>query len=243
MFFYILLGCALFAALSYAVTQSIRFIGGTGGAIGEAEKTSLITSDIKQYLEGLKIQVAQLTTGNSISEGTLDFRNDIYKLQDGTDNTGNTNSNCTASSCRIFTPYNTSGITPMVFNDAANKTDQTSSTLPKNGHGQVRQIILNGVGSTAPELVFIIHGVSADFCNSYNKQENITTNYNSSTTLTSIGENSTSSVPAAFSGSFNTSNSFGTGATIFSGKKTFCAPAYTDSATSRLAIWQTLKIR
>ncbi len=241
--FYILLGCALFAALTYAVNQTIRVNNGVGGGIGDAEKLSLTATEIKQYMESLKMQVAQMTTGNGISESSLDFRNDVYKLENGNNNTGNVNSNCTDSSCQIFTPYNPNGLRAMIFDNAADTTPQSSATLPKNGHGQVKQISINGVGSSAPDLVFIIHGIKADLCNYYNHQDGITTTYDSSTTLTSIGESGTTSVPAPFTGAFNTSNDFGNGATAFTGKKTFCAPTYVDSANSRLAIWQILKIR
>ncbi len=242
-FFYILLGCALFAALTYAVTQSLRINSGSGGNVSDLEKASLSVSDITQYMESLKMKVAELTVANGIPESSLDFKNNVYTLQNAANNSDNTNATCSDSSCRIFMPYNTSGLLPRIFSDVASTTDQSSATAPKNGHGQITQISIDGVGSSAPDLVFVIYGVTATFCNSYNNRLSIITTYSDTTTLTSIGESSPGSVPASFAGSFNTTNTFATGATIFAGKKTFCAPALPDGNSPRLGIWQVLKIR
>ena len=189
------------------------------------------------------MRVYIMTEQEGVSEGLLDFRNDVYKLADDTDNTGNNNSSCSVADCRIFAPYSPQGLKPLVFLNVANVPEQSSLTLSKNGHGQVRQIIIDGVGSPDPELVFLIHGVKPDSCNLFNTQVGITTTYTNATTLTSIGESSATSLPVVFAGSFNTTNNFGASATIFSGKKSFCAPALADGSTSRLAIWQVLKSR
>ena len=130
----------------------------------------------------------------------------------------------------------------MTFDAITNSTTQTGTTYPKNGHGRVGEIAIDGVGTTAPELVFVIYGVSARVCNACNKKQGVTTNYDSTTTSTSIGESSGNSSPENFVG-FTSTHSFGTGATDFAGKKSFCAPATDDSAPSRLGIWHVLKAR
>lgn len=243
-FFYILIGIALFAALSFAVTQSVRMSAGTDGTtISSSEKATLNISDIGQYMETLKMRVFQLTNSDGIPEGQLDFRNDVYKLADDSNNGGNTNASCTTSSCRIFSPYNPTGVIPVVYLNGVNATAQGNASLPQNGHGQVKQIIISGVGSPEPELVFLIHGVTPELCNSYNAKQGLTSSYSDATTLTSMGEADTTSVPVAFTGSYSTTNEFGEEATEFAGKKSFCAPAFTDAQNNKLAIWQVLKIR
>ncbi len=243
-FFYILLGIALFATLSYAITQSIRLSGDSGGGVfGDAEKNTATILDIQQFLEAVYMRVYQITNANGISENMIDFKNDVYLLADDSSIADNINAGCAVNECHVFSPYGTDGIIPFIFQSAADLTDQTTATLPKNGHGQVRQIILSGMGTVAPELIFVIHGIKPAICNVYNAKQGITTNYTSATTLTSIGETDPSSVPEAFTGSYNTTNDFGTGATAFVGKKSFCAPAYVDLEENRLAIWHVLKVR
>lgn len=243
-FFYILIGVALFAALSYAVSQSIRLSNDSSGlAIGDSEKNTATIIDIQQFLEAVTLKVYEITNINGVSESLLDFKNDVYKRANNSTNPDNTNSNCTESKCRVFTPYADNGLTPIIFQSAADTTAQNTITDPKNGHSRVSVIDLNGVGSPAPDLVFIIHGIKPQICNLYNQRQGITTTYNLTTTLTSIGETSPSSAPDIFNGSFTTSKSFGYGATEFTGKKSFCAPSYADSSNSRLAIWHVVKAR
>lgn len=239
---YILLGVALFAALSYAVTQSIR-LNESATNTSTKEKTSLAYSEIASFLETINQQTVILNTINSIKDTELDYRNNIYKLSNNTANSNNINTNCTVSDCRLFSPYGINGIQPIIFINGIDTATQSNAALPQNGHGQVWQIIMNGVGTTNPDLVFLIHGVTADLCNLYNARNGITTTYTSSTTLTSIGETAASSKPAVFSGTFNTTNQFGEEATSFKGKKSFCAPAYADAETSRLAIWHVIRVR
>lgn len=243
-FIYLLIGIALFAALSYAISQSIRLSSDSGGGvIGDAEKATATVLDIQQFLESLKMRVYQINSLNSVSEGQIDFQNDVYLRENNTVNPDNTNAGCSTNECHVFSPYGSEGLIPFIFQSASHTTPQSNAILPKNGHGQVGQIIIDGVGTPSPELVFVIHGIKPTICNLYNQRQGVTTNYDLTTTLTSIGETSPSSAPAVFTGAFNTTNSFGTGATIFAGKKSFCAPAYADTEDSRLAIWHVLKIR
>ena len=242
-FFFILIGVAMFAALSYAVTQSLR--GGTtadGASLGTAERNTTHVTDLMQYLEALKMRVFEMTNVNGIAEGRLDFRNDVYLLAGGAEFTGNNNSSCAGTeNCSVFTPYGTNGLIPMTFPLAAVQTAQTSASALANGHGRVGEVDISGVGTTAPDLVFLIQGIRPEICNLYNNKQGITTAYTDLTTMSSISE-SANAIPDVFAG-FVTPNSFGYGATIFAGRKSFCAPALNDIAPNRLAIWHVLRAR
>lgn len=243
-FFYILLGCMLFAVLAYAITQSVRLSDTPEErSFGTSEKLDLYVSDIQQFLESLKMRVFDMETTASIVETELDFKNDVYLLSNGTEITDNVNAACVRNDCHVFAPYNPQGITPLIFLNAADSPDQSNVTLPKNGHGRIRQIAIKGVGSAAPDLVFVIHGIAPHICNRYNEKVGITTTYTSGTTLSALGESSTTSQPDSFTGTYNSTHDFGNSATQFSGKKTFCAPAYGDAENHRLAIWYVLKAR
>lgn len=242
--FLILLGIALFAALSFAVTQMMRTSDqSVSSAIGNSEKKDLNVSDVQQFLEAIRLSVQQMTSTQNVPESNIDFKNDVYKIASGAANVANINGNCINDSCHVFMPYNPNGLRPMIFSGLATTPEQSNVALPKNGHGQIYQIAIDGVGSTEPELVFVIHGVQPDFCNYFNQKQGVTTTYSGSTTLTLIGENSTNSQPEAFGGSFNSTHDFGTGATAFAGKKTFCAPSLGDGESNRLSIWHVIKVR
>lgn len=240
-FVFILIGVVLFAALSYAVTQSIRVsTDSTGPSLGAAERNTTTVTDLMQFLDSLKMRIFEMSSAG-ISESKFDFRNNVYLLATGATITANNNASCGgATDCSVFSPYAPNGITPILFTNAADTSEQTTNTIPKNGHGRVGEINIKGVGTVAPDLVFIIQGIKPDICNLYNAKQGLTTNYTAATDLTSIGESATS-VPAAFSG-YTTSNSFAYGATTFTGKKSFCAPAI-DGADHKLAIWHVLKVR
>lgn len=247
--FIILLGIVLFAALAAAVTQSIRLNESEGGGTsGGAEKLALNYSETQQYLEAVKVRTNTLLISDNISEANLDFINDTYQFGGGADNCWNANSNCADSSCRVFSPYAGDGILPVVLSIIADTPEQTDTTRSKNGHGQVRQLSMDGVGSSAPDLLFEIKGVTPAFCNYYNAKQGITTNYTSSTVMSDIGEDPNDSMVDNFGGcssgaSFNSTHVFGDNATDFSGKKSFCAPMDTDSYEHRLSIIHVLKAR
>lgn len=243
-FFYILLGCVLFAALAYAITQSVRLSNTPEErSFGTSEKLDLYVSDIQQFLESLKMRVFDMESTSGITETELDFKNDVYLLSNGSEITDNINAACVRNDCHVFAPYNPQGVTPLIFLNAADTLDQSNVALPKNGHGRIRQIAIKGIGSAAPDLIFVIHGIAPAICNRYNEKIGITTAYTTGTTLSSLGESSTNSQPEAFTGSYSSTHDFANSATMFSGKKTFCAPAYGDAEHHRLAIWYVLKAR
>lgn len=243
-FVFLLIGVALFAALSYAISQSLRMgTDQTGSATGPSEQSTVSVSDMMQFLDALKTRVFEMTNMNHVPESKLDFKNDVYLLSNGNEISTNNNAACgAAATCSVFAPYGTNGLLPMLFPTASDHTLQSSPSLPQNGHGTVAEIELKGVGTTAPDLIFLIHGIKPNICNLYNSKQGIGTDYDHSTTLTSIGESPSNSVPVAFNG-FTTTNTFGYAASEFEGKKSFCAPAYDDAMDHRLAIWHVLKVR
>lgn len=242
-FFFILIGIALFAALSYAITQSVRIgTDASGGVSGTTERNTATVTDLMQFLEALKMRIFEMGS-NGVPDTQFDFKNDVYKMPSGSEVTANNNATCiNTENCSVFVPYAPSGINPMIFLEAADKEAQTGNSLPKNGHGRVGEIDIKAVGSTAPDLVFIIQGIKPAICNLYNAKLGITTDYKDTTTLGSIGENDGTSMPDDFS-NYTTAHTFGYGASIFEGKKSFCAPAASGGQAHRLAIWQVLKAR
>ena len=245
--FILLIGIMLFAAVSYAVSQSFR-VSGSASSNTSKELMDTQSTDISQYCESLKIKVHTLTEMNRVPDINLSFKNDVNLLANSTVNCRNENSNCASEPCHVFTPYNPAGMRPAVFEASESATAQTDVTRPLNGHGVIAQLAIQDVGSTAQDMVYIISGVSADFCNHYNSRQGLTTAYTDATTLATIGENEADSVPSNLGGcatgaAFDQTNIFGDQATMFAGKRTFCAPKDLASKTGRLGVYCVVKAR
>lgn len=242
---FILIGIALFAAVSYAVTQGMRVTSDSKGmALGAQEKTNIAVTDIMQYLETLKMRVFMMMNQDGVLDTQIDFKNDVYKSVNGNQLTSNINPSCLTDKCHVFSPYNSNGIIPMTFPSATVSVPQAVATLPINGHGGVYQVVVYGVGTSAPDLIFVIHGIRPEICNAYNAKQGITTSFtNTDNTLTFLSENDSTAIPVAFAGAYTTTNIFGANATGFAGKKSFCAPAMNNTNPNSLAIWHVLIAR
>ena len=233
--FLILLAVVLFAALSYAVTQSLR----GGGKDAGAENAQTVAAAFVQFGMdvGTFITRAQLTDNVKDTEFTFQVNSNSASTQnflftDGTADGWFNNSNCTRAACRVFKPYNPDGIAAQTFEKYADPLYLTNSNqnMVKGGHPSFRQVILQNVGTDAPDLVLIIYGVSANVCNAINRQVGLSTSYTNTTSITDIGEPTNTSSPGnlsvAYSGPtvFDTTRRFGDEATQFAGMRTFCAP-------------------
>lgn len=90
--FLILLAVALFAALSYAVTQSSR----SGGNDISAEKADLLAAEIIQYVTLMEQTIMRLRLVNGCKETELSFQTDVWSGYDRTVDQRN--------ECEVFHP-------------------------------------------------------------------------------------------------------------------------------------------
>jgi hypothetical protein len=90
--FFILIAVILFAALSFAVTQSGR---NTNGAILGSEKSSALASEMLDYSNALKTAVQQLKI-KGVREKEISFATALLS--------GYTNSDCSTADCQVFSP-------------------------------------------------------------------------------------------------------------------------------------------
>lgn len=98
--FLILLAVVLFAALSYAVTQSMR----GGGKDASTEKYEGQISDMLNYLAQIDGALTRMRLAGGLKPEQISFAADM-KLTDGTPVTGsNGNTACQTAPCLIFTP-------------------------------------------------------------------------------------------------------------------------------------------
>lgn len=158
--FIVLIAVALFAALSYAVTQSSR-----GGGEGTAKETSTINAAVlSQYTASLRASLQRMTTDN----------HDLLSLEF---NAPDDFSNLTSSSVGVFHPSGGGviyemGPSALIDNLGGNPTGQWIMTL----NFEVKGIGTDATGSlNGNDLTAFMVGVKKEVCEQLNKRLGINT--------------------------------------------------------------------
>lgn len=154
--FLILLAVVLFAALSYAVTQSLR----GGGNDASNEKNSVQTSDLLNYFAQLDTAVQRMMLSDNVKDYELNF---FYQTASNFVMGGQDNSNCTASRCRVFDPAGgaVSGRKLNTF---------TRGTFPGGTPTVIYYVKVPGVGSDADDIVLALHQPNSRICKDINNR-------------------------------------------------------------------------
>lgn len=163
--FLILLAVVLFAALSYAVTSSMR---GGGKDMGE-EKLRTGAAAISQYVTLLRNEVQRLMLVNDCKVENLDWRHNYYKRVNGNvTNEAQTNTPVPPvpkAGCAIFTAQG-GAISPQSFEkyaDPAYKPDaQPAFWLP--GHAGFRWVNRKNELTEANDVSIMIVGLDQNLC-------------------------------------------------------------------------------
>lgn len=152
--FLILIAVALFAALSYAVTQSSR---GGGDAQNESVKTQ--ASQIVQYSASVKTAIQRMMLMGGYTYRQVDSQGP-----------GSNNSNCPDDGCRVFSPdhYGVSYVPP-----------KEEWLVPENsnarwGEYRISHFPVDGLGTNQPELVWLLHYVKEPICMEINESLGLT---------------------------------------------------------------------
>ena len=152
--FLILIAVVLFAALSYAVTQSSR-----GGGNADSETLALEAVQIIQYADSVKLAVQRilLTGGYDISQ--VDF-----------EDPGSNNTNCTVDKCRVFSSADFG---------VSYRAPKVEWLEPDNGDawwGEYRagHFPVDGVGTAGIELIWFLPNIREDLCMKINENLGLT---------------------------------------------------------------------
>lgn len=159
--FLILVAIALFIALSYAVTGSMR----TGGSNEKTEATNAAAAALIQYASSLSQSVLRLRMSGNCSETTLDFSNSIFKKSDGTPyNTANSNAPSNKS-CHLFDAAG-AGAIPVPMPVGIRETPLDSAVQGSFRVAQVKNLGTDGVSGTqsANDIIYFIGGISRKGC-------------------------------------------------------------------------------
>ena len=150
--FLILLAVMLFAALSYAVTSSVR----GGGKNASEENISLFIDQV--------IQAANLLENNMIRAMLVDGVPEYGFDLSGTNSNSTTNETCTSNNCKMLAGNGGSVHIPKI---PANLRLATSSTYKKFYFWMIR---MENVGTSADDLVMVGRYVTEEVCQAFNKK-------------------------------------------------------------------------
>lgn len=153
--FLILLAVVLFAALSYAVTQSMR----GGGNDASKESAEAKAAELMNYFTAMDTAVQRMMMVGNVRDYELNF----YYNQDNNFIIGsNDNTNCTASRCRVFDPNG--GNVPGM------KMDPRFTRHQLNNPERIFFIKVPGVGTNAMDIVYLFHNADINLCRAINKK-------------------------------------------------------------------------
>jgi hypothetical protein len=147
---FILIAVALFAALSFAISQQ-----SDSGKSLLTEKTNLLASDVMDMGNRMTESVAKLRL-HGVQIEQVSFQNDIV--------TGYTNAACNTDKCKIF-DY-----------DGGERDWEKPTTDISNGvnWGYTGDLSINQVGTASADLIAILPNISLVLCNRLNKMVGIT---------------------------------------------------------------------
>ncbi len=179
--FLILLAVVLFAALSYAVTSSLR----GGGTDASGEKLTAEIAAMIQFMDQVDAAVLRMNMTKNIRIETISFRHDSAyygtnaPIVDYMDNP-----NCTNDSCRVFRPDG-GGAMPQIFSKLGAATPDGftpgSSGLP--GHFRIQALQWPYAKTDANDVVLVQYGMKPAVCAEVNRQMGITAQPNFSGTV------------------------------------------------------------
>lgn len=157
--FLILIAVALFAALSYAITNSTR----TNGNGISKEKATAYASQILQFGASMRQTISRMKLSNGCTDSTLDFYTPVYHKYTTTTPSNTVNTNASAK-CHLF-DANGGNMVPVIppVEALTTPTIAVGSGTSGMGAGAVRALQVKSVGTdgaagdeSANDLVFLV---------------------------------------------------------------------------------------
>ena len=153
--FLILIAVALFAALSYAVTNS-----GRGGGGIDREQNEIEAGVLMQQAQNVETAVTRMRITGGVAPKFLDFSGDISQTA--------ANTNCTTDNCRVFLRDGGGAEEPAVSAKAIGPGVTANLTAGGQGEFSVHLVSVMGVGTTAGDIVLAMKGLSKEICDIIN---------------------------------------------------------------------------
>lgn len=219
--FLILIAVVMFAALSYAVTSSLR----GGGKNVTNENLDTLVATVDQYTSFMTNELQRFLLVNRYTLAQIDLLdpNNINNFRFGD------NSACTSSSCNFF-----NAATPMLLPLRTQDPAFTPTFIASDG-SSAGEWLLKGVdqiGTSAPELMLRFRAVRTDVCEAINIKHNIRTASESFVRI-SAGSSGTNFQPFSnYVPNYTNAPSPTSFGGKFTGKSIFCSEEYYHSAST-----------
>ena len=210
--FIILLAVALFAALSFAITQNRD----SNTSLMTDQQAEMAAQEITAYGNAIANTVQKLKL-RGCTETQYNFGNSVWTYGDGAILISNThNPSAPATGCSVFVTSDVN-LTPVVFPLSYTTGASTSPTSTASGHGRIMKLAIPGVGVTAnDEIVYSTMRLNQNVCKKINEILGVTTASDSMPTFTWTA----SSYNGTLGSTPMTDTSTGS---ILTGKTAFCA--------------------
>ncbi len=207
--FLILIAVALFAALSYAVTQSSR----SGGDGVSRDKARLTASEVIQIATNVEQAVNRMQIINRCTDSQFNFSTPIYTASATTNPVHGVNHNASAppdKRCHVFDVAG-GGVSPHVVEGAVIEGQVTGGWRTGSGGAIVARVI--DIGSPEPDIVWAFPHISRDVCHEIHAKLSLPTPLQEDTVGTWV----------PYTGSYATFGILGNDWAVLSGKRSFCA--------------------
>lgn len=174
-FFLVLIAVALFAAVSFAVTQSSR----SGNKDISSDQEELALNSFLSFASEIKVAVDRLVLSGRCSETALDFSN-IYTVKTLSNSTMDSdlgavidisNSNAPADySCHIFYPQG-GGVSPRLIDKEILSSRSFNNTNYMHHRSYWPKVqAIDGVGTSEPDLLMVMGRMSKAACFKMNEK-------------------------------------------------------------------------
>ena len=157
--FLILLAVVLFAALSYAVTSSMR----GGGKSASTENAELAAAEILQWFAAVDNAVMRMHLVGGIAYEDISFGYDAKRNNGTASNDYMHNSRCSTDNCHIFKTSG-GGVKPPNFYKYGYTPSSISETAIAAGSVRLATIQWPGAGTDKNDIAIAISQVSEDIC-------------------------------------------------------------------------------
>lgn len=154
-FLLIFLAIAMFAGLTFALTQGMR----SGESNLTQEKANLAATEIIDFLNKVKQTVDTLII-SGCDPLKIDFTSDVYTRVNGT--LIETAPSGTTESCKVFSPSG-GGINPVKFSEYTGTGYPTIATAPIPGVASAKYAD-SGLGTSTHDLVYLFYYINLDIC-------------------------------------------------------------------------------
>ncbi len=159
--FIVLIGIALFAALSFAVTRS-----GSGKGGMDREKVALAAGEISRYFALIEEEATRLMSVNGCKLENLDWRNNHWKRSDGGPSWGILhNPQVYREGCAVFSDYG--GRVPSAVDFSMYVYpgfDDGPGWRVKGGHMLAVWVNKTGVGTSKDDIAIELRGIQHEIC-------------------------------------------------------------------------------